>query len=60
VTATKTDGTTPTKGDDLQPLVVRMPATLLAELKTRSETEDRTMAQTVRRAVTRYLATEPD
>ncbi len=40
---------------NLQPTVVRLPADLHAAVKQRAQQDDRTMAQTIRRAVKQYL-----
>lgn len=45
--------------DDSQQVMVRMPPELHQAVKDRAELEDRTMSQTIRHAVKRYLATEP-
>jgi predicted transcriptional regulator len=42
----------------LQPTVVRFPPDMHEAVKARAEAEDRTMAQTIRRAVKQYLAAE--
>lgn len=42
---------------ETEPLSVRLPRDLTAQLKQRAEDEDRTIANTVRRAVKQYLAT---
>lgn len=42
----------------LQPTVVRLPPEMHEAVKRRAEEEDRTMAQTIRRAVRQYLATD--
>ncbi len=41
--------------DEVQSLVVRLPAEMHAELKARSQEDDLTMSQVVRRAVKEYL-----
>lgn len=42
----------------LQPTVVRLPVDMHRAVRERSARDDRTMAQTIRRAVKQYLATE--
>jgi hypothetical protein len=42
----------------LQPTVVRLPADLHQAVRERSARDDRTMAQTIRRAVRQYLDSE--
>lgn len=42
----------------LQPTIVRLPADLHQAVRERAERDDRTMAQTIRRAVKQYLANE--
>lgn len=44
------------RADSLVPTVVRFPPDMHAALKARAEADERTMAQTVRRAVKQYLA----
>lgn len=46
--------------DDEQQVVVRMPTELHAALVARSEMDERSMAQTIRFALRRYLASPPD
>ncbi len=43
------------KGQDIQPLVVRMPLDLHQAVKERAQEDDLTMAQLVRHAVRNYL-----
>lgn len=42
----------------LQATVVRLPADMHQAVRERAERDDRTMAQTIRRAIKQYLATE--
>lgn len=43
--------------ETFQPVLVRMPPELHQAIKQRAEDEERTMAQTIRRALKRYLET---
>lgn len=42
--------------EEMQSLVVRIPAEMHAELKSRSQEDDLSMSQVVRRAVRQYLS----
>lgn len=50
--------TTMSQTSPLQPTVVRLPVDMHRAIRERAEAEDRTMAQTIRRAVKQYLATD--
>ena len=43
---------------ELQPIVIRLPIDLHERLKRKAEEEERTMSQTMRRALKRYLEAE--
>ncbi|MGD9701591.1 MAG: hypothetical protein AB7Q42_05935 [Acidimicrobiia bacterium] len=43
------------ESDGMQPVVVRMPVSLIDEIRRVAVDEDRTVAQTIRRAVKQYL-----
>jgi len=49
----------PDPKQELQPVVIRLPVEMHQQLKDRAAEEERTMAQTVRRALKRYLEQTP-
>lgn len=46
-------------GSDEKPVVIRMPSELHAQIKERAELEERSMAQTMRRALRFYIEAAP-